>query len=147
MAIKNQKFGVLGVYLGALSANKLIGCAKSISLDATIEELETSCRASGGAKEFEPGDIDYTASAEGGMRVATGSDASSNITYENLLDMAMNRSLVTLTFGGSEPGDPRWTASAFITKVGLAASQGQQGTFNTSFRITGDLNKSLVPTP
>lgn len=138
MAIRNIPGKLMGLYIN----NVLVGCIQDVSLSINREEVETTCRASGDAKEFTQGDYDWSGSASGALRVATAGDAATNFTFENLVDAILAGTTFDVTVGTETVGDPVYSGSAFFTSAEITGSR-TDATFSGSFRGTGELAKTI----
>lgn len=145
MAVNVIKGYDVGLYLGTI----LVGCADDISLDVSVAEDETSCRATTGnsrVKTYEPGAVDITASVSGVTRVATGTDAATNVTAENILDGTLAGTKYEFRFSvGAGTGAVRYTAPGFFTKATISGAQEGNGTFSASARLTDTPVKTIAP--
>lgn len=141
MAVNEQKFENLGLSVGGT----LLYCANSIGIDASTDEIETSCKRSGSNKTYIPGGQSMTASADGVMTTADGDDAAENVTSENLFDIWANKTIVDLTFGSDLPGEAKYAAKAFITSYSNSAAFGEAGSYSVGFRVNLPMVKTINP--
>lgn len=120
----------------------LWGCADDISLDVSVGEDKTSCRAASSSRvnTFTPGNIDITGSVSSTVREATGTDAVTNFTAENVLDAALAGTVLEFryTFGGV-----RYTAPGFFTKANISGAQEGDAKASASIRITEMPDKAV----
>lgn len=138
MAVRTIKGKLMGLYINDV----LVGCIQDVSLTINREEVETTCRASGDFKEFEQGDVDWSGSASGALRVATETDAATNFTFENLVDAILAGTVVGVSIGTETVGDPVYAGDAFFTSAEISGSR-TDATFSGSFRGTGALTKTI----
>ncbi len=129
----------LGIYVGTI----LIGCSTSISLETTAEELLSSCKATGPWKSREYGTLDWSASADGVIRIATDADATTNVTSENLRDLQIARTKVTIKFEVEGEGNPTRSGTAIITSVSESGDIDGDATFSVQFAGDGPLTKAI----
>lgn len=124
----------------------LVGCADEVSLSVKVAEDETSCRATGGESEYEPGKTDITGQVSGIIRQATSPDAATNITAENIMDATLAKEVFEFRYSlGAGTGSARYSGNAFFTGADVSGSQEGNGKFSASIRVTGGLTKSLQP--
>jgi hypothetical protein len=141
MAVVEQTFENL-----ALSINdKLLYCSNSIGLDISVGELDAACARTGAFANKKAGAVDITASVDGLMTAATGADATTNVTSENLMDMTLARTVFDIDFGSTVEGEAKYSAKAFITSFSLSAEVNGIGTYSASLRVNGPLVKTINP--
>lgn len=116
-----------------------IGCAQKIDVDVKTKTSSAVCRASGGWEESVAGAHSWTASTDGLMRIATGTDAATNVTAANLLQLEVSRTVVAISFGSPTVGDSIISGNAIITGVKISAGLDGAATFTVSFQGTGPL--------
>lgn len=63
---------------------------------------------------------------------------------DELIDLQLNRTLVTLKFSTEETGDIYFTGSAYLQNTSLEAPNEEVTTYSGSFQGTGALTKSTV---
>ena len=117
----------------------LWGCADDISLDVSVGEDKTSCRAASASRvnTYTPGNIDITGSVSSTVRQATGADAVTNFTAENVLDAALAGTVLEFRYSiGEGAGAIRYTAPGFFTKANISGAQEGDGKASASIRIT-----------
>ena len=144
MAVKIIKGKQVTVWLGTI----LVGCADSVSLSVSVGEDKTNCRAASATgsrvNTFTPGNIDITGSVSGITRQASGTDAATNVTAENILDGTLAGTVFDFRFNVGEGTDSvRYSAKGFFTKADITGGQDGDGKFSSSSRIIEDLVKTV----
>ncbi|MBG8552356.1 hypothetical protein [Hymenobacter guriensis] len=146
--IAESTFENLGVSIGG----KLVYCADSIGLDLSTDEIEASCKRSGKDKNYLPGSRSATAKADGVMTTATNdasgdgaTDATDNVTSENIIDSWQAGTIFDFTFGSDKEGEAKYACKGFFTSVSLSASVGDVGKYSTSIRLNLPLVKTINP--
>ena len=134
-----------------------IGCMTDASFDVDTEAEEATCIASGVFKEFVGGQIGFslggtlnvrqatdTAAVTGPPAIPAATDATNNITAENLLDLQLARTPVQVLYQiGSAVGSARYTGSAIITKSSFKGQTQGVATYSISLQGSGPLVKSV----
>lgn len=141
MAVSNVSGADLTLYLDTIE----IGCADSIDFTITTATSEATCRASGGWAETVAGRHSWTANTGGLIRIATGADAATNKTYQDLVALQIARTPVTLKFGTDTTGGAVYTGQAIITSTKATSPADAGATFTVDFAGTGPLITSTNP--
>lgn len=140
MALINRTLGKNAfVYKGT----DAIGCAKTIELNVSVTELDVSCQGTGDVMQTEAGRKKITGTVTGLDRMATGVDAATNVTADNLFDDTMNGTAVTVKWGSDVSADIIYTAVGIITSWKTSNSLDTPGTFDVSFAFNS-VTKSTV---
>lgn len=127
-------------------------CADSVSLSVNTEEVEVTAdcddledETSVSFKDYEDGDIDWSGSISGNVRRITGTDAATNLSAEEIMDMQLSGTKLKLRFSlGTTEGAARYDGMIFFTSNQLTGERASAATFSANFRGKGKLTKSLV---
>ena len=130
----------------------LVGCVTDSSLDVDTEADEATCTASGNWKEFIGGQSGFGISGTLNVRQATNdasgagaTDADTNVTAENLLDLQIAGTKVQVQYRiGSAAGSARYTGLGIITKSSFKGQQKGIATYAITIQGSGPLAKSLA---
>lgn len=141
MAVTN----VNGVDLTLSVDGIIIGCADGIDLTITTATSEATCRATGGWTETVAGRHSWTASTGGLIRIATGTNAANEKTYQDLVALQIARTLVELRFGTPTTGGDVYTGNAIITSTKATSPSDGAATFTVDFAGTGPLTTTTNP--
>jgi hypothetical protein len=150
MALTVIKGSKVGLYVEvAPDVFRRVLCANSLSLDVTTDALETDCQVdennAGDFAASEPGKMSWTAGGDMTQRVATGDDADTNVTAENLLDLQLAGTVMKLRYQlGQQAGAPIYEGSVWINKNGFSGDNKSNATASVGFTGTGPLRK-VVP--
>lgn len=139
---------IKGKDINIFAGDILWGCADDISLEVSVGEDKTSCRAAASSRvnTFTPGNIDITGSVSSTVRQATGADAVTNFTAENVLDAALAGTVLEFRYSiGSGPGAVRYTAPGFFTKASISGGSEGDGKASASIRLTEMPVKTIEP--
>lgn len=113
-----------------------VGCVGDVSLDINTESDEATCSDSEGWKEFVPGQMDWTMTANLTAREITADDVDTNVSVEEFVDYQINQEILTTRF---TLGDTRYGGQCFITKNGLKGQLKGAATGALSLQGTGPL--------
>lgn len=138
MAISNVSGADMSLYVDGIE----IGCSDSIDFTITTATSEATCRASGGWTETVAGRHSWAATTGGLIRIATGTDAASNKTYQDLVSLQIARTPVTLKFGTDTTGGDVYTGTAIITSTKATSPADAGATFAVDFAGSGPLTKT-----
>lgn len=133
----------------------VVGCMTDTTFDVDTEAEEASCIASGVFKEFISGQSGFTLGGTLNVRQATDApagtgtpaqtDATDNITAENLLDLQLAGTPVKVRYQiGVGTGSARYSGLALITKSSFKGQLKGVATHSVSLQGTGPLTKSLA---
>ena len=122
-----------------------IGCAQSIDVEVKTDTTSATCRASGGWAESVGGRHSFMASTNALYRIATGTDAATNVTAANLMALQIARTPVAIEFGSAVAGDQKMAGNAIITSVKYTAPESGAATASVSFEGTGPLTFTTNP--
>lgn len=120
-------------------------CANSLNFEVTTESIESDCVDSAEFGESEPGKITWTAGGDMTVRQATDdatanpaeTDATDNITAENLLDYQLAGRKLQLRYQlGTKAKSPRYAGMCFITKNGFSSDNKSNGKNSVAFQST-----------
>jgi len=125
----------------------LIGCVTDSTFDVDTETDEATCQASGQFKEFIGGQTGWTMGGTLNVRQATGADAATNVTAENLLDIQLgqNNKIKIRYRLGSKTGSAWYTGEGIITKSSFKGQLKGIATYALSVQGSGPLVKSIAP--
>jgi hypothetical protein len=147
MALQVIKGSKVGLYV-EVEPGKFVRvlCANSLNLDVTTEALETDCQTEesddADFASSEPGQISWTAGGDMTQRVATGADADTNVTAENLLDLQLAGKVMKLRYQlGQQAGAPSYEGSVWINKNGFSGANKSNASASVGFTGTGPLRK------
>jgi hypothetical protein len=140
MALKNR---VLGENVFVYKGTDPIGCAKTIELNISVTELDVTCQGTGDVMQTESGRKKITGTITGLDRMATGADAATNVTADNLFDDTLNGTSVTVKWGSEVSADIIYTAVGIITSWKVSGSLDSVGTFDVSFAFNS-ITKSTI---
>jgi len=126
---------LLAVYVGATKITYSQGA--SLSIEHSVRDITT--KDSGGWSESLEGLRSWSISANGLMAF----DATEGT--DELDDLALDRTSVTIMFSTEVTGDTRYTGSAYMTSISLdSPGQEETATFSCEFVGTGALTAELV---
>ena len=141
--------------------SKRVLCANSITFEISTESVQTDCQdaatADGAYATSEPGQISWTAGTEMTVRQATNvaavvgppaipaqTDATDNVTAENMLDYQLAGRKFTLRYQlGKEIGSAVYSGQVYITKNGFSGANKDNVKASVAFQGTGPLTKTL----
>lgn len=150
MALTVIKGSKVGLYVETAPGTfKRVLCANSLNLDVTTAELTTDCQTDNDDDaDFaasEPGQISWSAGGDMTQRVATGADAATNVTAENLLDLQLAGTVMKLRYQlGQQAGAPVYEGTVWINKNGFSGANKDNASASVGFTGTGPLTK-VVP--
>lgn len=123
----------------------VLGCAQTCSFGGTVEDKDATCTASKGTKESVPGQKSYSLSADGLMRVATGADIATNVTYKTLEDYFEARQIFDFTFGTSTTGATKKKGKAYVKSYTESGGGTNDAKFAVTFTVTGEVTYDVNP--
>jgi predicted secreted protein len=122
-----------------------IGCADTITMALSTATSTAACRASGGWAENVAGQHSFTLGTGGLIRIATGTDATGNRTYADLMALQIARTTVTFSFGTAIAGGTKYSGTAIITSNEATSPIDGAATFSVSLVGTGPLLVTTNP--
>jgi predicted secreted protein len=132
----------------------LVGCVTDSTFDVDTETDEATCIASGKFKEYIGGQTGFTLGGTLNVRQATNdasgagaTDADTNVTAENLLDIQLgDNNLIQVRYRiGSAAGSAWYSGAGIITKSSFKGQLKGVATYALSVQGTGPLTKTLAP--
>ncbi|SNR92430.1 phage tail tube protein [Hymenobacter mucosus] len=118
---------------------KPFGCSTSAGLSVETDMDEASCQASGAWKEYIPGTHGWTVDSDALARIATGTDATNELTFKDLLQLQIAKTLIPVSFGTNISGDVRFEGNAYISSFSQNRPENGKVTFSVSLQGTGPL--------
>lgn len=123
-----------------------IFCAKTASLDAEQEEIETTSRNTAYDREFIPGMSNATISCSG-ITTLSNDEGTASIFY--LYQVGVRRSIldIRMTFTDQDANVLQLLFSAFVRTLGITRDRISYSQSTVNFRITGAISFSGAPAP
>jgi hypothetical protein len=100
----------------------LVGCVKSMDISETVTKIGTKCQGSGGVNTAEPGNIEYSWSAEGIEKAYSSGELATNVSVNTFWDGCGAGTEITIVYGGTVTGDD---VETMVGYVGQCSKKGQ----------------------
>lgn len=150
MATENSKIvygGDLMLFVGTGITKNPLAFSTNAALEVNRDTREITSKDSGNWKDFNVGQMGWTASTDG--LVAFSLTASGTTSIDQLYVMKVAGELVNLAFGVKSGTSPDWTldesnkyftGSAYITSISLSGGNNDNATYSISLQGTGELS-------
>ncbi len=135
----------IGIYVGS----DLVACATTANISLSNSTIESTCKAStsgdlddASVRHTIPGQQTWSMQVDGLVDlVAGGTDESS---FSDLMDLALNRTEVTIKFTDSVSGHKEYSGLAFISSIDATAGVDDFVTYSCSLEGNGTLTAATI---
>lgn len=135
----------IGIYVGS----DLVACATTANISLSNSTIESTCKAStsgelddASVRHTIPGQQTWSMQVDGLVDlVAGGTDESS---FSDLMDLALNRTEVTIKFTDSVVGHKEYSGLAFISSIDATAGVDDFVTYSCSLEGNGTLTAATI---
>lgn len=145
---------IMGEQIQVFLSGKTLACATSCSVNISADEIDTSCKDTGGFKASKQGQISWTVQSDNMFVVGD---------YTKLVDAMLNKTVLDLTFatvanfdeqtepdaeghriptGGWTSANDLYHGKAIVSSIDLTADNGAIATYSVTFNGSGALAKA-----
>ena len=141
MAVVNKMMGTNGTLL---VGTKMIGCAEKVDFGIDVNMVATKCQGNGNVETASPGMRKYSCSLSGIERVFTGTDATTNVSVNDLWDSAVAGAETTIVFQGVGAGDVTHTLVGYLQNVKESHNQGDVSKWDATFYVNSHTRTAIA---
>lgn len=114
-----------------------IACTTAASFNLTNELLEVTCKDNDGARQYILGGQEWSFTVGGIFQF-------DNVGIDDLSDIAINKTTVTVRFGTDVVGDFFFEGEAVISDLTVDANLNESTTYSATFTGTGPITKGIT---
>lgn len=127
MAKVKKEFGVNANFY---FEGKLVGCAETIEITITVDEIGNKCQGNVGINTKRPGDVSFTWSANGVDVYIDGAELTTDVSGDQFWSLADAGTEIDVIYGGPAAGNPIKTCVGYLNKVTQSNQRGEEAKYD-----------------